>query len=334
MTRGPFTHNRRALHTMALYPEAEPYDHGLLDVGDANLVYWEECGNPGGKPAVVLHGGPGSGCTPGWRRYFDPDRYRIILSDQRGCGRGTPHAGDPSVDLGTNTTHHLLADLERLRSHLHIDRWLVFGGSWGSTLGLAYAEKHPDRVSEAVLFSVVTTTVREVGWVTRDMGRVFPEQWARFRDAVPPEERGGSLVDAYARLLQAPDPSVREVAARQWCAWEDTHVSIRADHRPDPRYDDPEFRFLFARLVTHYWRHAAWLEDGVLLRGAAGLAAIPAVLVHGRHDVSGPPDIAWNLARVWPGCRLVLVDEAGHGSGEPGITGALLAATDRFSLRP
>ena len=319
---------------MPLYPEAEPYDHGLLDVGDANLVYWEACGNPDGKPAVVLHGGPGSGCTPGWRRYFDPDRYRVILFDQRGCGRNTPGAGDPSVDLGTNTTHHLLADIERLRRFLNIDSWLVFGGSWGSTLGLAYAEKHPDRVSEAVLFSVVTTTGREVEWVTRDMGRVFPEQWSRFRGAVPPEERDGSLVDAYARLLQDPDLCVRAEAARQWCAWEDTHVSIRPDHLPDPRYDDPDFRMLFARLVTHYWRHAAWLEDGALLRGAAELAAIPAVLVHGRLDVSGPPDIAWRLAQVWPGSQLILVDEAGHGSGEPGITEALVNATDRFARRP
>lgn len=319
---------------MPLYPEAEPYDCGLLDVGDANLVYWEECGNPDGKPAVVLHGGPGSGCTPGWRRYFDPDRYRVILFDQRGCGRSTPGVGDPTVDLGDNTTHHLLADIERLRRHRHVDRWLVFGGSWGSTLGLAYTEKHPDRVSEAVLFSVVTTTGREVEWVTRDMGRVFPEQWSRFRDAVPPQERDGSLVDAYSRLLQDPDPVVREEAARQWCAWEDTHVSLRPDHRPDPRYDDPEFRMLFARLVTHYWRHAAWLEDGVLLRGAHELAAIPAVLVHGRLDVSGPPDIAWQLAQAWPGCRLVLVDEAGHGSSEPGIVAALLAATDRFATGP
>jgi len=319
---------------MTLYPEAEPYDHGLLEVGDANVVYWEECGNPDGKPAVVLHGGPGSGCSPVWRRYFDPDRYRVILFDQRGCGRSTPSAGDPCVDLSTNTTHHLLADIELLRRHLHIDSWLVFGGSWGSTLGLAYAEKHPDRVSEVVLFSVVTTTGREIEWVTRDMGRVFPEQWSRFRDAVSPEERDGRLVDAYARLLQDPDSSLREEAARQWCAWEDTHVSIRPDHRPDPRYDDPQFRMSFARLVTHYWRHAAWLEDGALLRGAAELADIPAVLVHGRLDVSGPPDIAWHLAQVWPSCQLILVDEAGHGSGEPGITEALLAATDRFALRP
>jgi proline iminopeptidase len=166
---------REVRPTAGVYPEAGPYEQGLLDVGDANFVYWEACGNPGGKPALVLHGGPGSGCTPGWRRYFDPDVYRIILFDQRGCGRSTPDASEPAVDLATNTTHHLLADIERLRGQLSIDRWLVFGGSWGSTLGLAYAEKHPEHVSEVVLFSVVTTGRREVEWVTRDMGRVFPE---------------------------------------------------------------------------------------------------------------------------------------------------------------
>jgi proline iminopeptidase len=318
--------------TLVLYPEIAPYDHGLLEVGDANLVYWEACGNPVGKPALVLHGGPGSGCTPGWRRYFDPDVYRIILFDQRGCGRSTPDAGDPTVDLASNTIHHLLSDIELLRRHLGISSWLVFGGSWGSTLGLAYAEKHPDHVSEVVLFSVVTTGRREVEWVTRDMGRVFPEQWSRFRDAVPAERRSGSLVDAYARMLADPDPLVREEAALSWCAWEDTHVAVRSNHQPDPRYDDPSFRRRFARLVTHYWRHAAWLEDGILLRDAGTLAGIPAVLVHGRLDVSGPPDIAWHLAQAWPGCELVLVDEAGHGSGEPGMTEALLTATDRFAI--
>jgi proline iminopeptidase len=318
---------------VALYPEVEPYGHGLLDVGDANLVYWEVCGNPAGKPALVLHGGPGSGCTPGWRRYFDPDLYRIILFDQRGCGRSTPDAGDPEVDLATNTTHHLLADIERLRRHLRIDRWLVFGGSWGSTLALAYAEKYPDHVSEAVLFSVVTTGRREVDWVTREMGRVFPEQWSRFRDGVPEDQRDGNLVEAYARLLADPDPAVREEAALRWCAWEDTHIAVSTHHRADPRYDDPAFRVRFARLVTHYWRHAAWLEDGLLLREAGKLAGIPAVLVHGRRDVSGPPDIAWQLAQAWPGCELVLVDEVGHGSGEPGMTAALTGATDRFASR-
>jgi proline iminopeptidase len=316
-----------------LYPNVEPFDHGRLDVGDGNLVYWEACGNPAGKPALVLHGGPGSGCTPGWRRYFDPDVYKVILFDQRGCGRSTPDAGDPSVDLSVNTTHHLLDDMELQRRLLGIERWLVFGGSWGSTLGLAYAEKHPEHVSEVVLFSVVTTGRGEVEWVTREMGRVFPEQWARFRDAVPVPERDGSLVDAYARLLADPDPLVRETAARSWCRWEDTHVSVSSTLRHDPRYDDPVFRLRFARLVTHYWRHAAWLEDGILLREAERLAGIPAVLVHGRLDVSSPPDIAWDLAQSWPGCELVLVDEAGHGCGEPGMAEALVRATDRFATR-
>jgi proline iminopeptidase len=318
---------------LALYPEVEPYDQGLLDVGDANHVYWEACGNPIGKPALVLHGGPGSGCTPGWRRYFDPDVYRIILFDQRGCGRSTPDAGDPAVDLTSNTTHHLLADIERLRRHLRIDRWLVFGGSWGSTLGLAYAERHRDHVSEVVLFSVVTTGRREVEWVTRDMGRVFPQQWSGFRDAVPEDQRDGSLVEAYARLLADPNPFVREEAARHWCAWEDTHVSISSHHRPDPRYEDPLFRMRFARLVTHYWRHVAWLEEGILLREARTLIGIPGVLVQGRLDVSGPPDVAWHLAQAWPGCELLLVDEAGHGPGEPGMTEALIGTTDRLASR-
>jgi len=314
-----------------LYPNVEPFDHGWLDVGDGNLVYWEVCGNPGGKPALVLHGGPGSGCTPGWRRYFDPEAYKIILFDQRGCGRSTPDAADPAVDLSVNTTHHLLADIERLRGLLGIESWLVFGGSWGSTLGLAYAEKHPEHVSEVILFSVVTTGRREVEWVTREMGRVFPEQWARFLDNVPVQERDGSLVEAYARLLADPDPVVSERAARRWCGWEDTHVSVAQQHQHDRRYDDPLFRMRFARLVTHYWRHAAWLDDGVLLREAPRLAGIPAVLVHGRLDVSSPPDIAWDLARRWPGCELLLVDEAGHGSGQPGMTEALVRATDRFA---
>ncbi|MEV0969206.1 prolyl aminopeptidase [Microtetraspora glauca] len=316
---------------MSLYPQIEPYDSGMLDVGDGHLVHWETCGDPDGKPAVVLHGGPGSGCTPGWRRYFDPQAYRIVLFDQRGCGRSTPRADAPDTDLSANTTAHLLADVERLRAHLAIDRWLVFGGSWGSTFGLAYAETHPERVSEMILFSVVTTSRREVEWVTRDMGRVFPEEWARFRDGVPEGERDGDLAGAYSRLLHDPDPAVREKAARDWCAWEDTHVATVRDHRPDPRYEDPSFRMTFARLVTHYWSNTAWLEEGALLRDADRLAGIPGVLVHGRLDMSGPPDIAWQLARAWPDATLVLVDDAAHGAGHSGVRDALIAATDRFA---
>jgi proline iminopeptidase len=315
-----------------MHPYSEPFDHGWLDVGDGNLVYWEVHGNPGGKPAVCLHGGPGSGCDRWWPRFFDPLAYRIVLMDQRGCGRSTPSAGDPSTDLSVNTTQHLIADLERLRELLGIDRWLLFGGSWGTTLALAYAQAHRERVSEMVLFSVGTTSRREVEWITRDVGRIFPEQWARFRDGVPASDRDGNLAAAYARLLQDPDPVVRDQAARNWCAWEDAHVAIFADAEPDPRYGDPDFRMVFARLVTHYWANAAFLEEDVLLRDAGRLARIPAVLAHGRADVSGPPEIAWRLAQAWPRAELVLVDDTVHGAGYPKMRQTLLAALRTFAL--
>jgi proline iminopeptidase len=313
----------------ALYPEIEPYEDGWLDVGDGHRIHWECCGGPGGKPAVVLHGGPGSGCTPWWRRLFDPGAYRVVLFDQRGCGRSRPHAGAPVIDLATNTTQHLIADIESLRSHLSIERWLVLGGSWGSALALAYAQAHPERVTEMMLFSVTAATRREVEWITRDVGRLFPAEWAHFRAGVPARERDGSLVDAYSRLLHDADPAVRERAARDWCDWEDAHVRTRPGQPPNPRYDDPMFRLCFARLVTHYWRHAAWLEDGALLRGVDRLSGIPAVLVHGRLDVSSPLDIPWALARSWDGSELVVVDE-GHGGG-PAMTDVVIAATDRFA---
>jgi proline iminopeptidase len=316
---------------MPLYPDIEPFDRGMLDVGDGNLVYWEMVGNPRGKPAVVLHGGPGSGCTPGWRRFFNPEAYCIVLFDQRGCGRSTPHASDFSTDLSMNTTAHLVRDLELLRAPLGVERWLLFGGSWGTTLALAYSERHSERVSEMVLFSVGTTSRREVEWITRHAGRFFPEAWERFCGGVPPAERNGCLADAYARLLNDADPAIREKAARDWCAWEDSHAAIRPDRRPDRRYEDPKFRMAFARLVTHYWRHAAWLEDGLLLKEAAKLADVPGVLIHGRLDVSSPPDVAWSLARAWPGSELQLVADAGHGAGHAGVSELLVAATDRFS---
>jgi proline iminopeptidase len=304
-----------------LYPLTEPYERGMIEVGDRNLVYWEVCGNPAGKPAVMFHGGPGSGCGPAWRRYFNPATYRIVLFDQRGCGRSTPHASDPAVDLATNDTQHLIADIERLRVQLGIERWLVVGGSWGSTLALAYAEHVAERVSEMVLFSVVTTTRREVRWVTRDVGRYFPEHWARFRDGVA----------AYYGLLHDPDPAVREKAARDWCRWEDAHVAVRPDHRPDSRYEDARFRMAFARLVTHYWHHAAFLEGDALLHGAGRLQGKPGVLIHGRLDLSSPLDVPWHVSQAWPGSELIVVDDAGHGAGEPGMQEAVLSAIDRFS---
>jgi proline iminopeptidase len=275
------------------YPEIGPYEHGMLGVGDGHLVYWEACGNPRGKPAVVLHGGPGSGCGPGVRRYFDPDAYRIVLFDQRGCGRSTPHASDPGSDLASNTTAHLLADLELLRRHLGVDRWLVFGGSWGSVLGLAYAERHPDRVSEMVLSGVATGRRAETDLLTRGLGRLFPEAWGRFRDGVPAADRDGDLADAYARQLGDPDPAVRAKAARNWCDWE---TAIIPTSPPHPRFADPAFPMAFARLVTHYWRHGSWLEEGVLLEQAGRLAAIPGVLVQGMLDLGNLLGTPWELA--------------------------------------
>ena len=294
----------------------------MMPTPDGHEIYWEVCGNPAGKPAVVLHGGPGSGCAPWWRDFFDLDGYRVLLFDQRGCGRSRPYT------LQANTTHHLIADIERLREHVGIERWLVLGGSWGSCLGLAYAQAHPERVTELVLFAVATGTRREVEWITRDVGRLYPAEWARFRDGVPEADRDGSLVDAYSRLLHDPDPAVRDKAARDWCAWEDAHM--RPGEPPDPRFDDARFRLAFARLVTHYWRHAAWLADDELLGGARGLAGIPGVLIHGRLDLSAPLEVPWALAQAWRGAELQVVEREGHAGGR-GKTSLIVAALDRFS---
>jgi len=314
-----------------LYLPIEPYDAGMLDVGDGHRVYWETCGNPAGKPALVLHGGPGSGCTVNARRYFDPSVYRIVLFDQRGSGRSTPHASLPGIDLSTNTTSHLLADIELLRQHLEIEQWLVLGGSWGSTLALAYAGQHPQRVAGMVLFSIATTTAAEIAWITRGVGAFFPEPWCRFRDGVPQADREGSLVEAYHRLLMNPDPTIHEKAARDWCDWEIAVVAVHPAHKPHPRYEDPAFRLGFARLVTHYWRHKAWLADGALVQVASRLAGIPGVLIHGRLDIGGPLITPWQLNQNWPGSELIVVSEAGHDTRDPGMTESIVAATDRFA---
>jgi proline iminopeptidase len=316
-----------------LYPEIEPYDHGMLDVGDGNCVYWEVCGNPSGKPAVVLHGGPGSGCSTGARRYFDPQSYRIVLFDQRGCGRSMPHASDLRTDLSVNTTAYLLADMEHLRQYLGIDQWLLFGGSWGSTLGLAYAERNPQRVTEIVFVGVTTTRRVEIDWLYGGVAPLFPEQWARFRAGVPPTERDGDLVAAYHRLLQDPDPTIHMKAAKDWCEWESALVSVDPDAPPDPRRLQPAFQLAFARIVTHYFHHNAWLEDGILLRQAGALAHIPGILVHGRLDLCSPLVTAWELAQAWPDSELVIVSGAGHSSSDPGMSEVLIAATDRFATR-
>ncbi len=316
-----------------LYPEIEPYEHGMLDVGEGNLVYWEVCGNPNGKPAVVLHGGPGSGCSTGVRRYFDPKAYRIVLFDQRGCGRSTPHASELRTDLSVNTTEHLLADIEHLRQYLVIDKWLLFGGSWGSTLGLAYAERNPQRVTEIVLGGVTTTRRSEIDWLYRGVAPLFPAQWARFRAGVPSAERDGDLVAAYHRLLQDPDPAIHLQAAKDWCEWESALASVDPDAQPSPRRLQPAFQLAFARIVTHYFHNNAWLEDGILLRQASSLAHIPGILVHGRLDLGSPLVTAWELAQAWPDSELVIVSGAGHASTDPGMSEALIAATDRFATR-
>lgn len=297
------------------FPPIEPYDSGILDTGDRHRVYWECCGNPAGKPALFLHGGPGSGCSPGQRRFFDPALYRAVLFDQRGSGRSQPLASEPDVDLSTNTTAHLIADIEALRKLHRVDRWIILGLSWGTTLGLAYAQAHPNRVSALVLGFVTTTSRREVQWITEDIGRVFPEEWDCFVSAVPDHLRCLPLVDAYASMLADHDLAVRDHASRAWCAWEDAHVSLTPGHAPNPRYQDPEFRLRFARLVTHYWRHAGFLKEDQLIRDAAILNGIPGLLIHGRFDVSGPLETAWRLSQRWTTCRLHILDDTGHGGG-------------------
>ncbi len=287
----------------------------MLEVSGGQGLYWETVGTPAGTPAVYLHGGPGSGSTPGARRYFNPDAYRAVLFDQRGSGRSHPPASGPEADLSSNTTSHLIDDIERLREHLGIDRWVVVGISWGVTLSLVYAQRHPERVISMVLGAVTTGTRRETNWITRDMGRVFPWEWEQFAAIVPASERDGDLAGAYARLLAHPDPQIRAQAALAWCSWEDTHVSLTPGWAPDPRYDDEVFRSVFARLVTHYWSHGCFLREDQIHNSMSRLSDIPAVLIHGRYDVSSPLDTAWRLHRAWPTSRLIILDDAGHGGG-------------------
>ncbi|MEU3184533.1 prolyl aminopeptidase [Streptomyces sp. NPDC006923] len=314
-----------------LYPPIEPYDQGMLDVGDGHRIHWEVCGNPDGKPALVVHGGPGSGRKPHSRRYFDPERYRVVLFDQRNCGRSTPHAADPTADLRHNTTRHLIADMERLRTLLGIDRWLLHGGSWGSTLILAYAERHPEHVSEIVIASVTMTRRSEIDWLYRGAGRIFPEEWERFRAGVPEDERDGDLLAAYARLMESPDPAVRERATADWCAWEDAVLSQEPNGPAHPYSDrPPAARQALVRICAHYFSHGAWLAEGALLRGADRLAEIPGVLIHGRFDLGSTLGTAWELARAWPDARLVVVEDAGH-KGSDTERREVRAALDAFA---
>lgn len=311
-----------------LYPPIEPHRHGFLEVDHGHRLYWEECGNPNGLPVVFLHGGPGSGCEPWHRRFFDPARYRIVLFDQRGSGRSTPHAG-----LEANTTGDLIEDIERLRERLGIRRWVVFGGSWGSTLGLAYAEVHPDRLIGLVLRGIFLCRSRDVQWFYQSgADRVFPEAWADYVAPIPPEERD-DLVAAYYRRLTDPDPAVRETAARAWSIWEGSTSCLRPNPDVLAHFAAPSVAVSLARIECHYFMHGSFLGPDQLLREAPRLAGIPGYIVHGRYDVVCPVEQAVALHQAWPSAALQIVPDAGHSAAEPGIARCLVAATDAFADR-
>jgi proline iminopeptidase len=314
-----------------LYPDLEPFDSGMLDVGDGQLVYYEVSGNPDGKPAVYLHGGPGAGSNPQQRRVFDPARYRIVLFDQRGCGRSTPHASAPDADLSAITTWHLVDDIEALRAHLGIDTWLVCGGSWGSALALAYAETHPDRVAQLVLRGIFTLRPSEIDWFYEGgAAHVYPDLWEGFLEPVPEVERG-RLVQAYRRLLDDPDPAVHVPAARAWSRWESSTITLLPDADLVDQFTQDAFAVAFARIENHFFTHDGWFGDEQLIRDAGRLQHVPGVIVQGRYDMCTPATTAWDLHRAWPEAELHLIADAGHALTEPGIVDAIVAATDRFA---
>lgn len=291
----------------------EPFDSGLLTVRDGAQIYWETSGNPHGVPMVWLHGGPGSGLrSGGYRRAPGAEQWLIVVLDQRACGRSRPLATEPGFDLTTLTTQAMIADLEDLREHLGIQRWLVAGGSWGTTLALAYGEAHPDRVTGFVLVAVTSGSHTEIEWISESIGRVFPREWDAFA-AASGRLPGQRLLDAYLQRLTDPDPTVRSAAALAWCTWEDTHVSRDPTFQPWLARQDPQFRQLFALQVVHFWSHDAFLGEQGVLDCLGKVTHLPAVLIHGRLDVSGPLVTAWELHKRWPGSRLVVIDHEGHG---------------------
>ncbi len=318
---------------MTLYPPIEPYAHGRLEVGDGQQVYWEECGNPRGKPAVFLHGGPGGGSTPPVRRLFDPEAYRLILLDQRGCGRSTPHASERGADLSANTTWHLVGDLEKLRLDRGIDRWLVFGGSWGSALALAYAETHPDRVTELVLRGIFTLRRRELDfYYNGGAGQLFPERYAMFLAPLGGRTFRGDAIAAYHELLFDPDPAIHGPAGVAWTSWEAATITLEPNAQLIAEFSEPAYALAFARIENHYFVNGGWLDDGQLITNAGLLRAIPGVIIQGRYDVATPAVTAYDLHEAWPEADFSIAPLAGHAYSETGIVDALVAATDRYRL--
>ncbi len=308
------------------YPEIHPFSRGRLKVSARHEIYFEECGNPRGKPAVVLHGGPGGGISPFLRKLHDPAAYRIIVFDQRGCGQSTPHAG-----LEENTTWDLVADIEKLRVHLGIERWQVVGGSWGATLALAYAETHADRVSELIVRGIFTVRKSEIDWFYQQgASALFPDHWEGYVAPIPPEERH-DMVAAYHRRLTGPDPQVRLACARAWSQWEGATLSLLPDEKRVSEFGADSFALAFARIECHYFMNGGFFtHDGQLLAEAHRLKAIPGVIIQGRYDVVTPMQTAWDLHKAWPEAQFIVVPDAGHTATEPGIADAIIRATDRF----
>lgn len=310
----------------SFYPEIEPYESGTLAVSELHTIYWEQSGNPKGKPVVFVHGGPGGGTDPKQRRFFDPAVYRIVLFDQRGCGRSTPAAS-----LVDNTTWHLVADMEALREHLGINRWQVFGGSWGSTLALAYAETHAERVTELVLRGIFMLRPQELQWFYQDgASAIFPDAWEKYLEPIPPSERG-DLMGAYYRRLTSDDPKTRLAAAKAWSIWEASTSFLLQSEDYVAHAGEDEFATAFARIECHYFVNGGFFEHpDQLLRDVERIRAIPTVVVQGRYDVVCPMMSAWDLHRAWPEAELRIIPDAGHSAYEPGIVDALVRATDRF----
>ncbi len=309
-----------------LYPEIEPFETGILDVGDGHSVYWERVGSKGGKPAVFLHGGPGGGLSPKHRRLFDPARYEVILFDQRGCGKSTPHA-----ELESNTTWHLVADMERLREKFGFKKWLVFGGSWGSTLALAYSQTHPMRVSELVVRGIYTLSRAELDWYYQfGVSEMFPEKWERFLEPIPAGERG-NMMTAYRKLLTGSDRKKQIEAARAWSLWEGETITLLPEPQMSDQFGEDDFALAFARIENHYFVHGGWLRERQLLDDAHKLEGIPGVIVHGRYDMPCPARYAWELHKGWPEAEFFLIEGAGHAYSEPGILDRLIYATDKFA---